>query len=574
MRPRKTLTEQLLEMRARKAQQEETPQAVEPTKSKNVKKGVFTIEMPSVPPQKVKDYKVITNAAELIAYLKRCEATGMCGFDYETTISDEYRAECMSKRGHILQLDVDDKERSKLLKEWEDDFLKAPLDPWKAEICTVSLSAAPHEARVVFIDNPGNNRYLPIGKNVRQEVFDLLDEHLFRNPNIVKIAVNLSFETKHTLKLGKYILNPVADALIMWVRCMQIMAPEEILEPSFPVAGLGLKEMTKKVFNVTMSEHGLTPEQIEQAGGNTFTALLQKHGVQFFSEISADHQDALVYSAEDADYSVQQYLYWREIAKQIPKYDTWLHEIEMPFTRVIGTMEYWGMNWDNDLAEQKLLDAEIERNKALREIEALGEQFGCSFKLNKSPKVLAVQNLLFNVLKAPVSKLSSKTSNVSLDNEALIDLRFMVENKLEDLSEEELLSVDESYSSFKRNAKAKLDARPENPNKAVILHLIDILQKVQKATTLISSHILGRQKYLNSVTGRIHASYHQWTDTGRLGSRNPNAQNTPAPANDHLGVRNFYKAEEGKVLFLIDFSGFELRLMAWKSGDEAMTHGY
>ena len=296
MRPRKTLTEQLLEMRARKAQQEGTPQAVEPTKSKNVKKGVFTIEMPSVPPQKVKDYKVITTAAELIAYLKRCEATGMCGFDYETTISDEYKAKCMSKRGHILQLDVEDKERSKLLKEWEEDFLKAPLDPWKAEICTVSLSAAQHEARVVFIDNQGSNQYQPKESAVwlnneshniedRKEVFNILDEHLFRNPNIVKIAVNLSFETKHTLKLGKHILNPVADALIMWVRCMQIMAPEEILEPSFPVAGLGLKEMTKKVFNVTMSEHGLTPEQIKQAGGNTFTALLQKHDAQFFSDI-------------------------------------------------------------------------------------------------------------------------------------------------------------------------------------------------------------------------------------------------------------------------------------------------
>jgi DNA polymerase-1 len=39
---------------------------------------------------------------------------------------------------------------------------------------------------------------------------------------------------------------------------------------------------------------------------------------------------------------------------------------------------------------------------------------------------------------------------------------------------------------------------------------------------------------------------------------------------DTFGIRNFYKAPPGKILFFIDFSGFELRLMAWKSGDQVM----
>ena len=529
---------------------------------------LFGVELPTAPKPDVKDYKVITNAVELVAYLKRCEETGLCGFDYETSISDEYRKMCHDKRGHILQLD-DSKERTAMLKEWKEDYLKAPLDPWKANICTVSLSATPNEARVIFIDNEGVNKF----NGTREEVFELLDTHLFKNQKITKIAVNLSFETKHTLKLGKYILSPVADPFIMWVRCMQLIMPEKIENPKAPASGKGLKPMTKEIFGVEMQD---------------FTALLEKHGVEFFAEISADHPDALSYSAEDSDYAVQHYLYWREIAKQIPKYDEWLHDIEMPFTRVIGSMEYWGMSWDNDLAEVKRQEAEIARNNALREVEAIAREHGCNITLNKTANVIGVKNLLFNVLNAPISKTSKKTGNVSLDGEALIDLKFMLENKLQDLKEEDYLAVElvdrskrcgetglyqfdyEIYSRAKQAKKKEILSRPEYEHKESLLKLIDLIMQVQKSTTLISSHIIGRQNYLNAVSGRIHANYHQWTETGRLGSRNPNQQNTPAPHNDKLGVRNFYVAEPGKVLFLIDFSGFELRILSWRADDKVM----
>lgn len=49
-----------------------------------------------------------------------------------------------------------------------------------------------------------------------------------------------------------------------------------------------------------------------------------------------------------------------------------------------------------------------------------------------------------------------------------------------------------------------------------------------------------------------------------------NGQNVPRIDNDIFGIRNFYRAPDGKVLFLIDYSGFELRLIAWKSKDEVM----
>ncbi len=94
--------------------------------------------------------------------------------------------------------------------------------------------------------------------------------------------------------------------------------------------------------------------------------------------------------------------------------------------------------------------------------------------------------------------------------------------------------------------------------------------KIQKYSTPLSSHIKGREKHVNRRSGRIHAGYSTFTETGRCNSFNPNGQNVPRLDNDEFGIRNFHVPDKGKVYFLIDFSGFESRLMAWKSGDEVM----
>jgi len=559
------------------------------------KKSSFGIHVdwPEVPAQEVKDYKAIRNSEELIAYLKRCEETGLCGFDYETTISDEYRTMCQAKMDEFMY-DIDAcknevdaaieavavatnlgdkhslKEAQKVLKETQsmlkasekvlddfvaDDFLKAPLDPHKNSICTLSLSATPNEARVIFIGNQGRNQF---GQSdpaftggvdkIRNTVFGILKEHFFSNPKIMKIAVNLSFETKTSLSQGAYISMPVADPLIMWVRCLQVAAPERIQDPKMPIKGKGLKPMTGETFGVKMSH---------------FDEVLKEKGVQFFDEVSADDPDALSYSAEDSDYAVQHYLYWKQIAAQIPKYDEWLHTIEMPFTRVIGMMEYYGMPWDNNIANSKAKEAVKLRDDAIRQMVELGAKYGLKIEPGKTGKTASVQDLLFNYLKVPIASTSEKTGKPSLDAEALIDMKFMIEKKLYSLNEEKDM---EGYLLTQEIAE-----RPELEHKEDALLLLDLIQKVQTCTTLLSSHIVGRQKFVNPITGRIHASYSQWTETGRLNSFHPNGQNVPRADNDQFGIRSFFKTPKGKCMFLIDFSGFELRLMAWASGDEHMT---
>lgn len=539
------------------------------------------VNWPAPRQQGAKDYKVIATPEDLIAYLKRCELTGICGFDYETAPSvEEHKRWENIKQVYQIRITtlennpgIDDfgtirnyppeKEALKKIKDFEkeleikkEDYLRSPLDPWRAEVCTVSLSAAPDEARVIYISHKAGSKNF---KGTRKQVFDILEKYLFSNKKIIKAAVNLAFETKFTAKYGKYILSPVADPLIMWVRCLQVAAPEKIKDRKRPAAGKGLKPMTKEIFSVEMAE---------------FTKLLEKHKVNFFDEMNTDYVDTLMYSAEDSDFAVQHYLYWTEVAKQIPGYYEWLQNIEMPFTRVIGIMEYHGMPWDETLAAQKHQEAEIAIEEIINEIEQLAKDlFRIQITAGKNAKTNDIKDLIFNKMKLPSAKVSDKTGDSSLDKEALIDMIFMLENNLQSIDEEEYLNIEIPEGqplNYKQQKALEIRNRKPHPYKEEGIKLLKLLQKIAKYSTLLSSHIEGRERYLHPVTGRIHANYSQWTETGRLNSYNPNQQNTPRPHNDDFKIRNFHRAPKGKVLLLADFSGFELRLMAWRAKDKIM----
>lgn len=546
---------------------------------KKTKPGVWDIKYPKLRTQGFKDYKAITTITELIEYIKHCEETGLGGFDYETSGDRDHREPPKDAYGNLVT--------GKELDAWTKDV---NLDPWKAEVCAMSLSAACDEARAIFIDNPGANQFEPglPRSEARRRLFNTLEKYFFTNTKIMKIAVNMAFETKFTAKYGKYILMPCADPFIAWIRIMQLIAPQKIANPKRPYAGKGLKPMTKAVFGVQMNE---------------FTGVLKKNNALFFDEVPNDENDALSYCCEDSDYAVQHYLYWDEIAKQIPNhndvyptYSEWLKAIEMPFTRVTGIMEFWGMYWDSDVSQTKREEAEIAQEEAAETIKRIAlDNFGIDLNVGKGGKTKDVKSFIFDTLKLPAAAWSVTTKEPSLDSNAIMDMIFMLENNLIDPDEEKYLEVplpeewetvplDIDYSQhatlWKRDYTAaeirrmRIAQRKPHKYKAEGIKLLQAMQKIQKYTTLLSSHIEGREKYINPVTGRIHAHYEPWTETARLASSNPNGQNVPRPDNDALGVRNFYKAAPGKVLLLEDESGFELRLTAWRSNCNVMLNAF
>ena len=547
---------------------------------KKVKRpGEWSIKWPTLRTQGFKDYKALTTIDEVIAYVKRCEETGLGGFDYETSGDRNHREPPKDADGNPVE--------GKELDSWTRDV---NLDPWKAEVCAMSLSAACDEARAIFIDNPGANQFepgLPRGE-ARKRLFDTLEKYFFTNPNIMKIAVNMNFETKFTAKYGKYILMPCADPFIGWIRISQLLLPHKIKNPKRPYKGKGLKPMTKEIFGVQMSE---------------FNEVLKKNNALFFDEVPNDENDALSYCCEDSDYAVQHYLYWDEVAKQIPNdneiyptYSDWLKGIEMPFTRVTGLMEFWGMKWDTDIARIKTQEASIAIEEATEEMKRIAARHGIpDLNVGTAGKTKDTKAFIFDTLRLPAAAWSDKTKDPSLDSNAIMDMIFMLQNNLIDPDEEkyletalpeewEIVNLDLDYAdqrllwprdySTAEIQRMRIAQRTPNPNAADGIAFLEQMQKIQKYSTLLSSHIEGREKYLNEITGRIHAHYEPWTETARLASSNPNGQNVPRPDNDDLGVRNFYKAEDGYVFLLEDESGFELRLTAWKSECEVMRSAF
>lgn len=76
--------------------------------------------------------------------------------------------------------------------------------------------------------------------------------------------------------------------------------------------------------------------------------------------------------------------------------------------------------------------------------------------------------------------------------------------------------------------------------------------------------------YINLTTGRIHTSYQQLMNTGRLSSKNPNLQNLPS----NEATRECFVAEPGNVLVDADYSSQEQIILANFSKEENLLNFY
>jgi len=93
------------------------------------------------------------------------------------------------------------------------------------------------------------------------------------------------------------------------------------------------------------------------------------------------------------------------------------------------------------------------------------------------------------------------------------------------------------------------------------------------------SHLLAfLNNWLSHVHGkddRVHPHYFQIpSSTGRISSKNPNAQQIPRKGDDATAIRRLFLPEAGKRFVKADFSAIELRIMAFLSGDRAMQEAF
>lgn len=235
-------------------------------------------------------------------------------------------------------------------------------------------------------------------------------------------------------------------------------------------------------------------------------------------------QDALYYAANDAHQTWRLVpLLKKELLEQelVVLFDT----IELPLIQVLCEMEKEGIFLDVvELAQvNKIITQGL--GAIEHEIRMIADT---DINLN-SPR--QVGELLFEKLKLPAVKKSSKSGVYSTGQEVLAEL-------------------------------AKEYVVP------------GLILKYRELAKLKSTYLDALPAYINKKTGRIHTSFSQVrVATGRLASSDPNMQNIPTSVYGSA-IRGAFKPREGQVFISADYSQIELRVLAHLSQDATLIKAF
>lgn len=200
-----------------------------------------------------------------------------------------------------------------------------------------------------------------------------------------------------------------------------------------------------------------------------------------------------------------------------------LKEIEIPFAKVLASMEYEGFCVNRTALEKFAAKLTVDIEKLESKIKTT---LGNDVNIN-SPKQLGIA--LFEDLSLPIRK---KTKNgYSTSAEVLESLRYT------------------------------------HP-------VIEEILQYRTLTKLKSTYCDGLAKAITD-DGKIHSTFNQTeTKTGRISSTEPNLQNIPVKTELGKEFRKFFIAKEGYLLVDADYSQIELRILAHLSNDQNMIYAF
>ena len=420
------------------------------------------------------DYKCVTSMEEINHYIGDAMVVA---FDFETAPLLQYRND------H-----------------------KASLDAHRAHIVGVSLSV--EEGSGIYIPF----RHLSGGNVDAEQVISFFRKELWMNPDVIKVAHNLSFESMFLYALGVVLQPPCYDT---------IAAAQLTLKSSFEFRSLtdcGLKT--------------LVPELL----GEALPSFEEVTAGRFFDELDARDPETIRYACADADYALRLYYRFNQwFDTYLPRHRFIVEEIESPTAVFCGLMKYNGLLVDETAMIRKKGEA------CVRLIDLQGKIHGMigDVDIGANAGTKAFKDYLYKDLGLPVLKTTAMNAEAA-DDQAMVML-----------------------------SEWCAEHRPE------LQPLFDLVHEYRRWSKLKTTYIDAYLRYINPATGRIHPDlFPLATETGRFAARNPNCQNAPRKGNDPVGIRSFILAPEGHVLLSCDFSQIELRVGAFYCRDEKMLETY
>lgn len=466
-------------------------------------------------------YKIITNKQELKKLIQCCKQTGYASVDFETNAEPIYN------------------------KSFKPTILSVTFQPGFG--CSIPL------------DHFETKKYTSSGWNWKK-MLRKFGEEVIENPNVVKVAWNYKFDDQIFQKYNIYYRGV----------CLDGMLAKYLLNEEKPN---DLKSMVRRY----LPEYGDYEKQDK------------------FDKIPWDKKEMeplCHYGCQDTDYTLRLMLFFEKKLIDLGLYNTYRNLI-MTASRVLTSVEKNGLYVDRAF-NQELLDSYLPKIEAAKEaIYNLPKvkKFTKLYNQSKIEKYIAkleeeIENLDPRVDKRKIQSREQKIANIQAGvfttKKELELIRPVSLGSSVDLPQLMYSEEGFNFEVIKKNDSGKPSTdeetltnlrltvkKPDSP-KAVFL---DSLLELRGLEKMYKTYIEGWHEKTQD-DDRLHGRFLiHGTTSGRLSSKEPNAQQIPKTSVDP-NIKKQLVAPKGTLYIASDFSQAELRIMAHLSGDETYLNAF
>lgn len=466
-------------------------------------------------------YKIITNKQELKKLIQCCKQTGYASVDFETNAEPIYN------------------------KSFKPTILSVTFQPGFG--CSIPL------------DHFETKKYTSKGWNWKK-MLRKFGEEVIENPNVVKVAWNYKFDDQIFQKYNIYYRGV----------CLDGMLAKYLLNEEKPN---DLKSMVRRY----LPEYGDYEKQDK------------------FDKIPWDKKEMeplCHYGCQDTDYTLRLMLFFEKKLIDLGLYNIYRNLI-MTASRVLTSVEKNGLYVDRAF-NQELLDSYLPKIEAAKEaIYNLPKvkKFTKLYNQSKIEKYIdkleeEIENLDPRVDKRKIQSREQKIANIRAGvfttKKELELIRPVSLGSSVDLPQLMYSEEGFNFEVIKKNDSGKPSTdeetltnlrltvkKPDSP-KAVFL---DSLLELRGLEKMYKTYIEGWHEKTQD-DDRLHGRFLiHGTTSGRLSSKEPNAQQIPKTSVDP-NIKKQLVAPKGTLYIASDFSQAELRIMAHLSGDETYLNAF
>lgn len=443
---------------------------------------------------------------------------------------EECREYC-AKRS-VLGLDIETTRKYRLNTYRNEDVYQPGLDPYLSSVCMLQVG---DKKRVYVIDTRSVDISILIP--------------LFQDKSKLWVGANLKFDVKHLLHNYGILFWYIWDVMLVEMNLTNGLGKSKTNPRGLSYS---LQAMAGRYLDVAaVQERDLFTEDTEEE--DTDQLYIDKKIRQGFLTIkdSPFTESQILYGADDIIYP----LYIRD--KQLQGFRGYnpvvVHQLENEFCLVLADIELRGMQFDKEQwmrTYEKNLIIYNHRKKRLDDWvvanhrsfcappDMFRAEYTCSIQWTSSKQVI---ELFRHIGFCPMEK--SKQTGKMEYTAAAKSL-----TKLLDGPYKEHYNNDEETEIVEE--------------KDLILNYLLFKVSEQCITTFGKDWL----KHIHPITGRVHTSYKQILNTGRMSSRGPNLQNVPSDPD----YRKAFIASAGNKIVNCDYSSQEARIVADVSGDATM----